>query len=63
VPAAKVSAVLERARAASVLVSKIGTTDGDTLALRGERALPVAKLRETFEAWLPDYMVGEVTNA
>ena len=44
VPAAKVKAVLERARAASVLVSRIGTTGGDAFALPGERALPVATL-------------------
>jgi phosphoribosylformylglycinamidine synthase subunit PurL len=60
VPAAKVKAVLERARAASVLVSQIGTTGGDAFTLPGERALPVAKLRETFEAWLPTYMAGEL---
>ncbi len=60
VPAAKAEAVLERARAASVLVSQIGTTGGDAFALPGERAIPVAKLRETFEAWLPAYMAGEM---
>ena len=60
VPAAKAEAVLERARAASVLVSPIGTTGGDTFALPGERAIPVARLRETFEAWLPAYMAGEL---
>jgi phosphoribosylformylglycinamidine synthase len=60
VPAAKAKAVLERARAASVLVSPIGTTGGDALALSGEPALPVAKLRATFEAWLPAYMAGEM---
>ena len=35
VPAAKAKAVLERARAASVLVSPIGTTGGDALTLAG----------------------------
>jgi phosphoribosylformylglycinamidine synthase len=63
VPAAKVKAVLERARAASVLVAPIGATGGDALALPGETALAVAELREVFEAWLPAYMAGEVTNA
>lgn len=59
VPAAKVDAVLARARDASVLVSQIGVTGGDTLALRGERALSVASLNERSEAWLPAYMAGE----
>ena len=63
VPAAKVKAVLDRAREASVLVSPIGTTGGDNFNLPGERGLPVAMLRETFEAWLPAYMAGELTNA
>jgi len=60
VPASKAKAVLERARAASVLVSPIGTTGGDSFVLPGERAIPIARLRETFEAWLPAYMAGEM---
>jgi phosphoribosylformylglycinamidine synthase subunit PurL len=60
VPAAKVKSVLDRAREASVLVSPIGTTGGDNFNLPGERGLPVAKLRETFEAWLPAYTAGEL---
>jgi phosphoribosylformylglycinamidine synthase len=59
VPAAKADAVMARARDASVLVSRIGTTGGDTLNLPGERALRVSELSERSEAWLPAYMVGE----
>ena len=60
VPAAKAKAVLERARDASVLVSNIGTTGGDTLAISGERAIAVATLRDKSEGWLPNYMAGGV---
>ena len=63
VPAAKVDAVLERARAASVPVWRLGVTGGKALSVAGERPLAVAGLRGTFEAWLPAYMAGEVTNA
>jgi phosphoribosylformylglycinamidine synthase len=59
VPAAKADAVMARARDASVLVSRIGKTGGDTLNLPGERALRVSELSERSEAWLPAYMAGE----
>jgi phosphoribosylformylglycinamidine synthase len=59
VAADKAEAVLARARDASVLVSRIGTTGGDALILQGERALPVSALSERSEAWLPAYMAGE----
>ncbi|HEV2628980.1 MAG TPA: phosphoribosylformylglycinamidine synthase subunit PurL [Pseudolabrys sp.] len=63
VPAAKVEAVLARARDASVPVWRLGATGGNALTLPGERPLAVADLRGKFEAWLPAYMAGEVTNA
>jgi phosphoribosylformylglycinamidine synthase len=58
VPAAQADAVLERARAASILAGRIGTTGGEALTLAGERALTVTQLRESFEGWLPAYMSG-----
>ena len=58
VPAAQAEAVFARANAASVPVWRIGVTGGDALMLEGERPLPVASLRERFEAWLPQYMAG-----
>jgi phosphoribosylformylglycinamidine synthase II len=60
VPAAKVKAVVERARAASVPVWEIGTTGGDALTLPAERPILVTILRERFEGWLPAYMSGEL---
>jgi len=59
----KTEVVIERARAASVLVSRIGVTGGEALALEGERLLPVADLKQQFEHWLPAYMAGEVYDA
>jgi phosphoribosylformylglycinamidine synthase len=58
VPAAKTKAVLDRAREASVLVSRIGTTGGDALTLGAERPILVTILREHSEGWLPAYMAG-----
>jgi len=63
VPKDKVETVIERARASSVLVSRIGVTGGEALVLEGERPLPVADLRQQSEHWLPAYMAGEVYDA
>ncbi|MGE5148013.1 MAG: phosphoribosylformylglycinamidine synthase subunit PurL [Candidatus Eiseniibacteriota bacterium] len=63
VPAGAVDGVIERGRAVSVPVWRLGVTGGTALTLAGERPLPVADLRAKFEAWLPAYMAGEVTNA
>ncbi len=60
VPAAKVDAVMDRARSANVPVWTVGKTGGDTLTLPGERPILVAILRERFEAWLPAFMTGEL---
>lgn len=58
VPAQAVDLVMARARKASVLVSRIGTTGGDTVAIDGQRALAVSDLNERSEGWLPGYMAG-----
>jgi phosphoribosylformylglycinamidine synthase len=60
VPAAQAEAVLAKARDASVLAAQIGTVGGDAVAIAGERAVPLARLRDAFENWLPTYMAGEV---
>ncbi|HEY6833540.1 MAG TPA: phosphoribosylformylglycinamidine synthase subunit PurL [Pseudolabrys sp.] len=59
VPAAKADEVLAQARDVAVLVTRLGVTGGDTLALPGERAIPLVALRDKFEGWLPGYMAGE----
>jgi phosphoribosylformylglycinamidine synthase len=51
--------VMARASAAGVPARQLGLTGGDTLTLRGERPIPVARLQERFEGWLPAYMAGK----
>jgi phosphoribosylformylglycinamidine synthase len=58
VPAAQADAVTRRIQAASVPVSRLGTTGGDSLALPGERPILIKALVERFEGWLPAYMAG-----
>jgi phosphoribosylformylglycinamidine synthase len=53
-----VAALLERAGAAGVTVTRLGVTGGMALLLPGERPLPVRTLNERFERWLPGYMAG-----
>jgi phosphoribosylformylglycinamidine synthase len=60
VPAAQAEALMAKARDASVLATQIGVVGGDAVAISGERAAPLAKLRDGFEGWLPTYMAGEV---
>jgi phosphoribosylformylglycinamidine synthase len=50
--------VVRRGQQASVLVHRLGTTGGDTIALPGERPVLVKALTERFEGWLPTYMAG-----
>jgi phosphoribosylformylglycinamidine synthase len=56
--AADIEKVVARAKAASIPLSPLGVTGGDTLALAGERAVSVVKLSEGHEGWLPGYMAG-----
>ncbi len=58
VPASAVDLVMARARKASVLVSRIGTTGGDSITVEGQRTLAVSDLNERSEGWLPGYMAG-----
>jgi phosphoribosylformylglycinamidine synthase len=48
--------ILARARDASVMISRLGATDGDALVIAGERPLSVQVLSERHEGWLPNYM-------
>jgi phosphoribosylformylglycinamidine synthase len=58
VPAAQADAVIARIQKAGAPVARLGTTGGDALTLPGERPILVARLRESFEGWLPTYMAG-----
>jgi phosphoribosylformylglycinamidine synthase len=50
--------VMQRAKAAAVMVTRLGATGGRVLALGEERPLPVEDLVRHFESWLPGYMAG-----
>ncbi len=62
VPSAQAEAVLAKARDASIMAARIGVTGGDVLAIEGEQPLPLARLRQSFEGWLPAYMAGTAVN-
>ena len=48
--------VLAQAQAAGVPASVVGTASGQALAVQGVFALPLGRLREAHEGWLPAYM-------
>jgi phosphoribosylformylglycinamidine synthase subunit PurL len=50
--------IARRAQAAAVPLTRLGATGGRILAIADERPLPVARLAERFEGWLPEYMAG-----
>ena len=52
------AAVMARAKTAGIPLRQLGITGTDALTLAGERPILVAKLRESFEGWLPAYMAG-----
>jgi phosphoribosylformylglycinamidine synthase len=52
--------VSAKLRTARVALRTIGLTGGDTLAIAGERAIPITTLSERFEGWLPAYMAGSI---
>jgi phosphoribosylformylglycinamidine synthase subunit PurL len=51
-------AIVERARAASIKLTRLGATGGAFLTLEGARPVPVGELKKRFEGWLPAYMAG-----
>ena len=55
------TSVLTKLKAVGVPCLQIGTTGGDTLAITGERAVPVKQLETKFESWLPAYMAGNMS--
>jgi phosphoribosylformylglycinamidine synthase subunit PurL len=58
VAASDATRILDRAREGGVPAMVIGTTGGDTLTVAGERPILVARLRESFESWLPAFAGG-----
>ena len=58
VPAADAGLVLAKMKGAGVPCARIGTTDGDAIAVAGEAAVSIEALKSAFEKWLPEYMCG-----
>lgn len=50
--------VLDAAKAAGVSASIIGQAGGEDIAVEGLLTLPLAKLRDAHEGWMPTYMGG-----
>jgi phosphoribosylformylglycinamidine synthase subunit PurL len=48
--------IISRAKVLALPARIVGRTGGDVLAKPGEEPLPLAKLREAHEGWLPRYM-------
>jgi phosphoribosylformylglycinamidine synthase II len=51
---------MQRVRSARIPVRQLGFTGADALTLQDEHPIPVAKLRERFEGWLPAFMAGAI---
>jgi phosphoribosylformylglycinamidine synthase subunit PurL len=58
VPAQEAGLVLAKMKGASVPCTRIGTTDGDAVAVAGEAPVSIAALKAGFESWFPAYMGG-----
>jgi phosphoribosylformylglycinamidine synthase len=52
--------ILYSASSKGIPVAIIGMTGADSLTLPGEEAISVAELKQANEAWLPQYMAGEL---
>ncbi len=56
--AANAAAIEAKARAAGVVISRLGTTGGKELTLPGGDTILVSALHTLHESWLPEYMAG-----
>ncbi len=48
--------ILSRAKTLAIPAVTIGRVEGQSIAIEGERAMSLAKLRKVHEAWLPSFM-------
>src|SRR5579862_5121931 len=51
-------AIMRRANAAGIKLTRLGATGGASLALEGAQPMPIVDLKKRFESWLPAYMTG-----
>jgi phosphoribosylformylglycinamidine (FGAM) synthase-like enzyme len=52
--------IVKRAEAAGLPVRVAARVEGDAVSVPGEQPLPLAKLRDAHEGWLPGFMSGEL---
>src|ERR1700744_4234536 len=53
--------VLAKMKGGGVASARIGTTDGEAIAISGESPVAIAALKAGFEGWFPAYMGGGVS--
>jgi phosphoribosylformylglycinamidine synthase len=58
VPVEHLLTMMSKLKAVGVPCVEIGKTGGDALVIEGEAPVAISKLKEGFENWLPNYMVG-----
>jgi phosphoribosylformylglycinamidine synthase len=63
IAAADPAPILAAAAAAGVACRVVGRAGGESFAVEGLFAIPLSRLRETHEGWLPRYMEGGVSAA
>ncbi len=52
--------IVKRAEAEGLPVRIAARVEGDAIVVAGEEPLPLAKLRDAHEGWLPGFMAGEL---
>ena len=62
VPHAAAAQIAHDAGAAGVVLARIGLAGGADIVVQGILALPLDRLRQAHEGWLPAYMSGELTT-
>ena len=58
VTAKNLDAIMRRANAAGIKLTRLGATGGAFLTLEGAQAMPIGDLKKRYESWLPGYMTG-----
>ncbi len=51
--------IVARAKGSGIPCRRIGTTHGDAISLPGEKDIPLSRIRDLHEGWLPDYMTSQ----
>ena len=59
VPVEHLLTMMSKLKAVGVPCAEIGKTGGDALVIEGEAPVAIAKLKDGFESWLPNYMAGQ----